>query len=184
MKMAISKRKSIFISILMLLFTVTSNLTGMIKEDSKFYDTVNTRKELFLNTNNNWKKGKNFTRFVGGENKKVGIKFERRNDGCYDLMFFPAYRSEKDDKTFGKIIYSFSSQDSFAEEDKIEKVRFHYLENSGCFVEFYTDRLTNKNFFDVYLFGQQYESGIEFNFNINKLKLLSNYEILSAINKY
>lgn len=184
MKITISRRKSIFTSILFLVLLSTVNLTAVIKEDSKFYDTVNTRKELFLNTNNNWKKGKNFLRFSGPENKKVGIKFERRKDGCYDLMFFPAYRGEKDDKTFGKIIYSFSSQDSFSEDDKIEKVRFHYLENSGCFVEFYTDFRTNKQFFDIYLFSQQYESNIEFNFNINKLKFLSCYEILTAINKY
>ena len=107
MKITISRRKSIFTSILFLVLLSTANLTAVIKEDSKFYDTVNTRKELFLNTNNNWKKGKNFLRFSGSENKKVGIKFERRKDGCYDLMFFPAYRGEKDDKTFGKIIYSF-----------------------------------------------------------------------------
>lgn len=183
MKMETSKKKSIFISIL-LLFFITTTLNAVIKEDEKFYDTVNIRKELFLNTNNNWKKGKSFQRFSGPENKKVGIKFERRKDGCYDLMFFPAYRGEKEDKTFGKIIYSFSSQDSFSDEDKIEKVRFHYLENSGCYIEFYTDWQTNKQFFDVYLFGQQYESNIEFNFNINKLKFLSSYEILSAVNKY
>ena len=99
--METSKKKSIFISIL-LLFFITTTLNAVIKEDEKFYDTVNIRKELFLNTNNNWKKGKSFQRFSGPENKKVGIKFERRKDGCYDLMFFPAYRGEKEDKTFGK----------------------------------------------------------------------------------
>lgn len=183
MKMTTSKRKSTFISVLLLLFIIVP-LNAVIKEEAKFYDTVNTRKELFLNTNSNWKKGKNFQRFSGSENKKVGIKFERRKDGGYDLMFFPAYRGEKDDKTFGKIIYSFSLSDSFSDEDKIEKVRFHYLENNGCYVEFYTDWRTGKQFFDIYLFGQQYESNIEFNFNINKLKFLSSYEILNAVNKY
>lgn len=184
MRMIISKRKFTFINILLFLFIIVPHLNAVIKEEAKFYDTVNTRKELFLNTNGNWKKGKNFQWFSGPENKKVGIKFERRKDGGYDLMFFPAYRGEKDDKTFSKIIYSFSSSDSFSDEDKIEKVRFYYLENNGCYVEFYTDWHTNKQFFDIYLFGQQYESNIEFNFNINKLKFLSSYEILNAVNKY
>lgn len=168
------ERKLKSISLMLFLLMLQIPFYAIVKDDERYYDTVNVRKKFFLHDEFSWETARQFSTVVDNDQKKVGVVFVRRRDG-YDWMFYPAYRGEKDNKTYGKIVYRFSSQ------RELEKVKVHYLENNDTYILF--EKEGEAQHFTVYLFGEKQASGIEFNFDIDKLMYLPFQSILTAVDR-
>ncbi len=158
------------ISILFILsvFTIFSN-----SDQDQYYDTVNVRKDFFFDKNLDFTLLKEFSEIVNDNGRDVGIIFSKWDNG-YDIAFYPATNGKNNYKTYGRIVYRFDTN------KKLLLVKVFFLENNDSYLLF---KNVQKKEFDVILLGKIFKSGINYYFDIEKLKYLPFYSIISILDE-
>ncbi|MCG8572679.1 MAG: hypothetical protein MJB14_21315 [Spirochaetes bacterium] len=145
-------------------------LLSAVSESSFQVDTVNFRKDFFLNEKN-WSQYINRPQIKEENNKKVQI-WANFNNGMYAICFCPLYKDFSQTDAFGKIIYLFNNQKELLE------VKVYFLENRDSYLLFTKQKARR---FEIKLFGTTYRSNLPYHFEFEALKFLSLNDILSVL---